>query len=137
MFERFTEQARQVIVLARAEARLSNHNYIGTEHILLGVLVSASSQSRRLRERALSAKVVCDSFFCLFTEPEGENWMMRQAATADRHTGQPGMVFRVVVRRDLDEHALEALKGVGATYISGHSGPGGASSSIHSCPCGE
>jgi HEPN domain-containing protein len=41
-----------------------------------------------------------------------------------------GIVFRVVVRRDLDEQALEALKRVGATYISGHGGPGYASSSI-------
>jgi hypothetical protein len=40
------------------------------------------------------------------------------------------VVFRVVVRRDLDHQALEALERVGATYISGHSGPGYASSSI-------
>jgi hypothetical protein len=40
------------------------------------------------------------------------------------------IIFRIVVRRDLDEDALQALAGVGATYISGHSGPGYASSSI-------
>jgi hypothetical protein len=38
VFERFTEQARQVIVLAQEEARRVKHNYIGTEHILLGLL---------------------------------------------------------------------------------------------------
>jgi ATP-dependent Clp protease ATP-binding subunit ClpA len=38
MFERFTDRARRVIVLAQAEARLLNHNYIGTEHLLLGLL---------------------------------------------------------------------------------------------------
>jgi ATP-dependent Clp protease ATP-binding subunit ClpC len=38
MFERFTERARQVIVLAQEEARNLKHNYIGTEHILLGLL---------------------------------------------------------------------------------------------------
>ncbi len=38
MFERFTDGARRVIVLAQEEARLLNHNYIGTEHILLGLL---------------------------------------------------------------------------------------------------
>ena len=38
MFERFTERARQVIVLAQAEARALKHNYIGTEHLLLGLL---------------------------------------------------------------------------------------------------
>jgi ATP-dependent Clp protease ATP-binding subunit ClpC len=38
MFERYTERARQVVVLAQDEARAFNHNYIGTEHILLGLL---------------------------------------------------------------------------------------------------
>ena len=38
MFERFTDRARRVIVLAQEEARGLNHNYIGTEHILLGLI---------------------------------------------------------------------------------------------------
>ena len=38
MFERFTDRARRVVVLAQNEARMLNHNYIGTEHILLGLL---------------------------------------------------------------------------------------------------
>jgi ATP-dependent Clp protease ATP-binding subunit ClpC len=38
MFERFTDQARRVVVLAQEEARLLNHNYLGTEHILLGLI---------------------------------------------------------------------------------------------------
>ena len=38
MFERFTERARQVVVLAQDEARTLNHHYIGTEHLLLGLL---------------------------------------------------------------------------------------------------
>lgn len=38
MFERFTDQARRVVVLAQEEARLLNHNYLGTEHILLGLM---------------------------------------------------------------------------------------------------
>jgi ATP-dependent Clp protease ATP-binding subunit ClpA len=38
MFERFTERARRVVVLAQEEARMLNHDYIGTEHILLGLI---------------------------------------------------------------------------------------------------
>jgi ATP-dependent Clp protease ATP-binding subunit ClpA len=38
MFERFTQRARHTVVLAQEEARLLNHNYIGTEHLLLGLL---------------------------------------------------------------------------------------------------
>jgi ATP-dependent Clp protease ATP-binding subunit ClpC len=38
MFERFSDRARRVVVLAQEEARMLNHNYIGTEHILLGLI---------------------------------------------------------------------------------------------------
>jgi len=43
MFERFTNRARHVIVLSQEEARLLSHNYIGTEHILLGLLAEPES----------------------------------------------------------------------------------------------
>jgi ATP-dependent Clp protease ATP-binding subunit ClpC len=48
VFERFTERARQVVVLAQDEARGLKHNYIGTEHLLLGLL----------REEELAARVL-------------------------------------------------------------------------------
>jgi ATP-dependent Clp protease ATP-binding subunit ClpC len=51
VFERFTEPARQVVVLAQDEARALKHNYIGTEHLLLGLL----------RERTGKAAQVLDS----------------------------------------------------------------------------
>jgi ATP-dependent Clp protease ATP-binding subunit ClpC len=38
MFERFTDRARRVVVLAQEEARMLHHNYIGTEHLLLGLI---------------------------------------------------------------------------------------------------
>src|SRR5919199_2256670 len=52
MFERFTETARQVVVRAQEEARALRHNYIGTEHILLGLL----------RDENGGARDVLDSF---------------------------------------------------------------------------
>ncbi len=48
MFERFTEPARQVVVLAQDESRAFKHDYIGTEHILLGLM----------REEGLAAQVL-------------------------------------------------------------------------------
>jgi ATP-dependent Clp protease ATP-binding subunit ClpC len=48
MFERFTERARQVIVLAQEEARMLRHNYIGTEHLLLGLLREADGVAARV-----------------------------------------------------------------------------------------
>jgi ATP-dependent Clp protease ATP-binding subunit ClpA len=65
MFERFTERARRVVVLAQEEARAFQHNYIGTEHILLGLALHVDGVSGKalqncgitieeLRERMLS-----------------------------------------------------------------------------------
>ncbi len=50
MFERFTERARQVVVLAQEEARTLKHNYIGTEHILLGLLREEEGVGARVLE---------------------------------------------------------------------------------------
>ncbi|MGI8518347.1 MAG: ATP-dependent Clp protease ATP-binding subunit, partial [Acidimicrobiia bacterium] len=50
MFERFTDRARRVVVLAQEEARLLNHSYIGTEHILLGLLNEGEGIAARALE---------------------------------------------------------------------------------------
>jgi len=50
LFERFTERARQVVVLAQEEARTLKHNYIGTEHILLGLLREEEGLAARVLE---------------------------------------------------------------------------------------
>jgi len=50
VFERFTERARQVVVLAQEEARTLKHNYIGTEHILLGLLREQEGLASRVLE---------------------------------------------------------------------------------------
>ena len=51
MFERFTDRARRVVVMAQEEARALNHNYIGTEHILLGLM----NEGHGIAARALEA----------------------------------------------------------------------------------
>jgi ATP-dependent Clp protease ATP-binding subunit ClpC len=50
MFERFTDRARRVVVLAQEEARMLNHNYIGTEHILLGLLLEGEGVAAKALE---------------------------------------------------------------------------------------
>ena len=50
MFERFTDRARQVVALAQEEARMLNHNYIGTEHILLGLIHEGDGVAARSLE---------------------------------------------------------------------------------------
>ena len=51
MFERFTDRARQTVVLAQEEARLLDHNYIGTEHLLLGLLAIPEGVAARALHR--------------------------------------------------------------------------------------
>ena len=50
MFERFTDRARAVVVLAQEESRLLGHNYIGTEHLLLGLLAEREGVAARALE---------------------------------------------------------------------------------------
>src|SRR5436190_1455361 len=51
MFERFTDRARRVVVLAQEEARMLNHNYIGTEHILLGLIREGEGVSAQVLQK--------------------------------------------------------------------------------------
>jgi ATP-dependent Clp protease ATP-binding subunit ClpA len=50
MFERFTDRARRVVVLAQEEARMLDHNYVGTEHILLGLIHEGEGVAARALE---------------------------------------------------------------------------------------
>ena len=59
MFERFTDRARRVVVLAQEEARMLNHNYIGTEHILLGLIHEGEGvAARALQSLGISLEAV-------------------------------------------------------------------------------
>ncbi len=59
MFERFTDRARRVVVLAQEESRLLNHNYIGTEHILLGLIHEGEgTAAKALEELGISLEAV-------------------------------------------------------------------------------
>ena len=61
MFERFTDRARRVVVLAQEEARLLNHNYIGTEHILLGLIHEGEGVAAKASSRSGSASRRCEA----------------------------------------------------------------------------
>lgn len=50
MFERFTDRARRVLVLAQEEARLLNHSFIGTEHLLLGLIAEGEGLAAKALE---------------------------------------------------------------------------------------
>jgi ATP-dependent Clp protease ATP-binding subunit ClpA len=61
MFERFTDRARRVVVLAQEEARMLNHNYIGTEHILLGLIHEGEGVAYEIDLSAANAQKLRDA----------------------------------------------------------------------------
>ncbi|BDZ41430.1 ATP-dependent Clp protease ATP-binding protein [Paraoerskovia sediminicola] len=69
MFERFTDRARRVVVLAQEEARMLNHNYIGTEHILLGLIHEGEGVAAKALE---SLNISLDGVRSQVTEIIGE-----------------------------------------------------------------
>jgi ATP-dependent Clp protease ATP-binding subunit ClpC len=76
MFERFTERARRVIVLAQEEARLLDHDHIGTEHLLLGVVADDGDAAGALADLGLDLETA---------RREVEEVVGRGAATPSGH----------------------------------------------------
>jgi ATP-dependent Clp protease ATP-binding subunit ClpC len=76
MFERFTERARRVIVLAQEEARLLDHDHIGTEHLLLGVVADEGDAAGALADLGLDLETA---------RREVEEVVGRGAATPSGH----------------------------------------------------
>jgi ATP-dependent Clp protease ATP-binding subunit ClpC len=103
LFERFTERARQVVVLAHDEARALRHNYLGTEHILLGLL---------REEEGLAARML-DSFGIRWEEVQAK--VVRLVGQGDEAvTGQ--IPFTKHATRVLELALREALS-LGHNYI--------------------
>src|SRR5919204_454818 len=83
MFERFTDRARRVVVLAQEESRLLSHNYIGTEHILLGLVREREGVGAQiLWSHPLTAEQVRESVLQLLPGP-GEVARRRGTREAD------------------------------------------------------
>ncbi len=107
MFERFTNQSRRVVVLAQEEARMLNHNYIGTEHLLLGLL----HEGRGAAARVLTAMDV--------TLPAARDQVV---AIVGRGQAQPSghIPFTPRAKKSLELSLREALQ-LGDGYIgTGH-----------------
>jgi ATP-dependent Clp protease ATP-binding subunit ClpA len=103
MFERFTDQARQVVVLAQEEARMLGHGYIGTEHILLGLLAEGEGPAAQ----ALAAlEISLDAARELVAEIIGEG------------TGQPALHMPFTPRtKKVLELSLREAQRLGDSYI--------------------
>jgi GNAT superfamily N-acetyltransferase len=129
VFERFTDRARRVVVLAQEEARLLDHNYIGTEHILLGlleeregvagrVLASLSislDDTRRRVEEAVGRGSSTPTGHIPFT-PRAKKVLelsLREALRlGDKHIGTEHLLLGLI--REGEGVAAEVLNGLGA-----------------------
>jgi hypothetical protein len=109
VFERFTDGSRRVVVLAQEEARMLNHNYIGTEHILLGLLregggVAAQVMVRLDADLNRSRQQVIQLL---------HGYQGQDAGSADSHLGErvrAGLPDDVLARFDALDRRLTALE---------------------------
>lgn len=102
MFERFTERARQVVVLAQDESKQLNHNYIGAEHILLGLL---------REEEGLAARVLSEHEITL---EQYRSWIRKNIGQGDEGDDEPSvssqpLPFTPRAKRVLELGLREAL----------------------------
>ncbi|MFG6202696.1 Clp protease N-terminal domain-containing protein, partial [Nonomuraea sp. JJY05] len=104
MFEKFTEQARRVVVLAQEEARTLNHNFIGTEHILLGLI----HEGEGVAAKALAS---------LGVSLEGVRLQVEEIIGQGLPAESEHIPFTLRAKRVLELAAREALQ-LGHDYIS-------------------
>jgi ATP-dependent Clp protease ATP-binding subunit ClpC len=103
VFESFTERARQVVVHAHDEARTLGHNYIGTEHLLIGVLREPESAACRILE---ARGIELDAVLA---------WVAREVGRGKwRATGDLAFTARAKQALELSVRESEAL---GAAYV--------------------
>ena len=108
MFERFTDQARQAVVLAQEEARALNHNYIGTEHILLGVIHGGGGVAARALER-------------LGVTEEAARQQVEEAVGRGKRPSRAGHIPFTPEARNALQLSLRAALQLGDNYIdTGH-----------------
>ena len=97
MFERFTERARQVVVLAQEEARTLKHNYIGTEHILLGLLREEEGLAARVLE---SLDITVERVRVLYMNHQ--NMLIHDGHVGDGSVDEAAIHPREVIRRAME-----------------------------------
>jgi len=104
MFERFTERARKVMALANNEAQRRNHQYIGTEHILLGLLKEGSGVGPNVLKN-------------LGVDLRGVRVAVEKQTTPGEETGSPGKLPQTPRAKKVIERAVEEARGLSHNYI--------------------
>ena len=103
MFERFDQRARQAVDLAQEEARVLNHNYIGTEHILLGLIHEGDSVAAKVLES-------------LGISPDGVRQQVEEVIGQGQQAPSGYIPFTPRAKKVLEQSLREALQ-LGHGYI--------------------
>jgi ATP-dependent Clp protease ATP-binding subunit ClpC len=118
MFQRFSDQARRVVVLAQEEARMLNHNSIGTEHLLLGLIREDEGiAARALRSLGLDLAAVRQQVAEIVGQGKQGRGEPGQGEPRQGEPGQPGHIpFTPRAKKALELSLREALQ-LGASHI--------------------
>src|SRR5918992_937112 len=117
MFERFTERARHVVVLAQEEARALNHGYIGTEHVLLGLIREGKGvAAKALESLGISLEAVRRQVEEVVGNGQAVRLRVEEIIGQGRTAPTGHIPFTPRVKKVLELSLREALK-LGHTYI--------------------
>ena len=118
MFQRFSDQARRVVVLAQEEARMLNHNSIGTEHLLLGLIREEEGIAARvLRSLGLDLAAVRQQVADIVGQGKQGQGKQGQGEQGQDEQGQPEQIpFTPRAKKALELSLREALQ-VGDSHI--------------------
>jgi len=125
MFERFTERARQVVVLAQEEARTLKHNYIGTEHILLGLIREGEGVAAQVMRQYADLLAIRMAVLDLAPAAAAEasrkrRWLRRGAAVGPGEPGEPADQAVLSATPAADNTLSEAARLAGSQPVGSH-----------------
>jgi len=126
MFERFTDRARRVVVLAQEEARTLNHNYIGTEHVLLGLVREGEGVAAQVllqhTDFAAIRTAVIDHLPPASAEPggRGRRWLRRRGAPGPTEPGTSAEQAVLNATPAADTTLSEAARLAGPQPVGSH-----------------
>src|SRR6266566_5168524 len=125
MFERFTGRARHVVVLSQEEARRLKHNYIGTEHILLGLLGEAEGVAAQILSQHADLLTIRHAVLDLLPAAgaeasRGRRWLRRRATAGPSEPGGPAEQAVLNATPAVDTTLNEAARLAGTQPVGSH-----------------
>ena len=125
MFERFTNRARHAVVLAQEEARRMQHNYIGTEHILFGLIREGEGVAAQVLKQHADLTAIRAAVLDLLPAAAAEagharRWLLRPGAADPREAGAQAGQTVLITSPAVDTTLSEAARLAGSRPVGSH-----------------